>query len=66
MITLIRGRKRLDLIPAENTLLSFTDDNPDKGTETSTSVVPFTCPTNSFTDDNPDKGTETLKSCQLN
>ena len=37
----------------------FTDDNPDKGTETSDGRVVSFFQNKKFTDDNPDKGTET-------
>ena len=60
MITPIRGRK-LQVLPSPSgvLLLPFTDDNPDKGTETDSiyySIIGYIW----FTDDNPDKGTETL------
>ena len=59
MITPTRGRKLQSLIAIILDIKLFTDDNPDKGTETLyllQSPLPFPC---LFADDNPDKGTET-------
>ena len=41
-------------------MIQFTDDNPDKGTETVCLVVMLLALEIVFTDDNPDKGTETI------
>ena len=60
MITPIRGRKRSPNLPGGSyTYLMFTDDNPDKGTET-LPCHPLSSHRLVFTDDNPDKGTETF------
>ena len=57
MITPIRGRKRKGKITFRATSNMFTDDNPDKGTETLEGARNEI--KSKFTDDNPDKGTET-------
>ena len=58
MITPIRGRKRTHG-DASAICLKFTDDNPDKGTETKDKELKKLQKEKMFTDDNPDKGTET-------
>ena len=44
---------------SEDDVLKFTDDNPDKGTETR-KACSLRITLKPFTDDNPDKGTETF------
>ena len=60
MITPTRGRKLKYTFPFSFLDSMFTDDNPDKGTETKLRIPPIACTLQIlFTDDNPDKGTET-------